>query len=353
MPPRARRGITPLTGLIWIMRLSALALVLWAATSSLTSGRLSGAQWRDLAMFGVSQGSVYALVALGYSMVYGILRFINFAHGEVFMVGAIAGWASFAPLVSSNLWFTNRFVSLAIVFPVCVASSSGLAVALERVVYRPLRGAPRLTLMVASIGASVFLQYAVLTLVGPLTKAWPTPPELRGWWTVLGFRVFRTQVPVMTGAALMFAVLYLIVERSRTGRAMRAVGEDIQAATLMGVDVDRTIARTFAVGGAMAGAGAFLFALLFPRIDFLTGLPIGLKAFTAAVLGGIGNIPGAVLGGYVLGLVEAMGPSLVLAGLGIPAAWQLKDVLTFLVLVLVLIFRPTGILGERLSQDVR
>jgi branched-chain amino acid transport system permease protein len=349
----ARARITPLAWVIWAMRLAALVLVVWGAGSSLTSGRLSGSQWRDLVTFGVSQGSLYALVAMGYTMVYGILGFINFAHGEVFMVGAIAGWVSFAPLVSSNLWFTNRFLSLAIVFVVCVASSSGLAVALERLVYRPLRGAPRLTLMVASIGASVLLQYAVLTLVGPLTKAWPTAPELRGWWTVLGFRVFRTQVLVMTGAALMLAGLFLLVERTRAGRAMRAVGENVHAAALMGVDIDRTIAKTFALGGAMAGVAAFLFALLFPRIDFLTGLPVGLKAFTAAVLGGIGNLPGAVLGGYVLGLLEALGPSLVLAGLGIPAAWQLKDVLTFLVLILVLIFRPTGLLGERLPQDVR
>jgi branched-chain amino acid transport system permease protein len=170
---------------------------------------------------------------------------------------------------------------------------------------------------------------------------------------VLGFRVFRTQVLVMVGAALMLAALYFLVERTRAGRAMRAVGEDIPAASLMGVDIDRTVARTFALGGAMAGAAAFLFALLFPRIDFLTGLPVGLKAFTAAVLGGIGNLPGAVLGGYVLGLLEALGPSLILAGLGVPAAWQLKDVLTFLVLIMVLIFRPTGLLGERLPQDVR
>lgn len=339
--------------LIWTMRLAAVVGIAWGATSTLISGRLSGSQWRDLVTFGVSQGAVYAMVALGYTMVYGILGFINFAHGEVFMVGAMAGWASFAPLVASRLWFTNRLLSLVIAFVVCVLASSGLAVALERLVYRPLRGAPRLSLMVASIGASLFIQYSILNLLGVLTKAWPPIPELDGWWTVLGFRVFRTQVLMMGGAAVMFAGLYVLVERTRTGRAMRAAGEDIQAAALMGVDVDRTIAKVFAVGGAMAGAGAFLFAVMFPRIDFLTGLPVGLKAFTAAVLGGIGNIPGAVVGGYVLGLLEALGPSLVLAGLGIPAAWQVKDVLTFSVLILVLIFRPSGLLGERLPQDAR
>jgi branched-chain amino acid transport system permease protein len=145
MRTRAAAQLTPMNSFIWVLRACALALIVWGASFSLTSGRLAGSQWRDVVMFGISQGSLYALVALGYTMVYGILGFINFAHGEVFMVGAIAGWASFAPLVSSNLWFTNRFFSLAIVFVVCVASSSSLAMALERLVYRPLRGAPRLT----------------------------------------------------------------------------------------------------------------------------------------------------------------------------------------------------------------
>jgi branched-chain amino acid transport system permease protein len=353
MARRALGQITPLAGVIWAIRLSVLVLVVWGATSSLTSGRLTGSQWQDLVMFGVSQGSLYALLALGYTMVYGILRFINFAHGEVFMVGAMAGWASFAPLVASGLWFTNRFLSLTIVSVACVVASTAMALALERLVYRPLRSAPRLSLMVASIGASVFIQYAVFHLLSPLSKAWPPVPELYGWWTVLGFRLFRTQALVVAGPAVAFVALYVLLERTRTGRAMRAAGEDIQAAALMGVDVDRTIARTFAVGGALAGGAAFLFALLFPRLDYLTGFRVGLKAFTAAVLGGIGNLPGAVVGGYTLGLLESLGPSLVLAGLGIPAAWQVKDVLTLLVLILVLIFRPTGILGERLPQNVR
>jgi branched-chain amino acid transport system permease protein len=345
--------LTPLGVFIWLMRVSAVVLVVWGATSSLVSGRLGGSQWRDLMMFGISQGSLYALVALGYTMVYGVLGFINFAHGEVFMVGGMAGWASFAPLVASGLWFTNRLLSLVIAFVVCVVASATTAVALERLVYRPLRGAPRLTLMVSSIGASVFIQYAVLHLLSPLTKAWPPVPELFGWWTVMGFRVFRTQVLVTVGAAAAFAALWVLLERTRTGRAMRAAGEDVQAAALMGVNVDRTISQTFAVGGALAGAAVFLFALLFPRLYYLTGFSVGLKAFVAAVLGGIGNLPGAVLGGYTLGLLEALGPSLVLAGLGIPAAWQIKDVLTFLVLILILIFRPSGLLGERLPQDAR
>jgi branched-chain amino acid transport system permease protein len=353
MATRTASRLTPLTVFIWAMRLSAVILIVWGATASLASGRLGGAQWRDLVTFGISQGSLYALVALGYTMVYGVLGFINFAHGEVFMVGGMAGWASFAPLVASGLWFTNRLLSLVIAFVVCVVASATTAVALERLVYRPLRGAPRLTLMVSSIGASLFIQYAVLHLLSPLTKAWPPVPELFGWWTVLGFRVFRTQLLVMVGATAALAALWFLLERTRTGRAMRATGEDIQAAALMGVNVDRAISQTFAVGGALAGAAVFLFALLFPRLYYLTGLRVGLKAFTAAVLGGIGNLPGAVLGGYTLGLLEALGPSLVLAGLGIPAAWQIKDVLAFLVLILILIFRPSGLLGERLPQDAR
>ena len=353
MRRRQAPRLTPLDVVVWVLRVTALVVIAWGASVSLASGRLGGSQWRDLVTFGISQGSLYALVALGYTMVYGVLGFINFAHGEVFMVGGMAGWASFAPLVASGLWFTNRLLSLVIAFVVCVVASATTAVALERLVYRPLRGAPRLTLMVSSIGASLFIQYAVLHLLSPLTKAWPPVPELFGWWTVLGFRVFRTQLFVMVGAAAALAALWFLLERTRTGRAMRATGEDIQAAALMGVNVDRAISQTFAVGGALAGAAVFLFALLFPRLHYLTGFRVGLKAFTAAVLGGIGNLPGAVLGGYTLGLMESLGPSLVLAGLGIPAAWQVKDVLAFLVLILILIFRPSGLLGERLPQDAR
>ncbi len=202
------------------------------------------------------------------------------------------------------------------------------------------------------MGASFFLQYAFRGIFGTNDKAFPPLPLVEGWWEIFGFRVFRTQALVMLTAALAFAALYLLIERTKTGLAIRAAGEDQGAAALMGIDVDRTILVTFAVGGAMAGAAGFIRLVLFPRVDFVSGFVPGIKAFTAAVIGGIGNIPGAVLGGLALGLLEALGPSLVLQGLGIPSAWQVKDVLVFSALILVLIFRPTGILGERVARDV-
>ena len=228
------------------------------------------------------------------------------------------------------------FVSLLIVLICCMTVSALVAVLLERVAYRPLRGLPRLLPFITAIGASFFLQYTVATLFGTSVKAYPSVDALTGVVTFLGFRILKVQVLVIVAALLMLAGLYLYVEKTKAGRAIRAVAEDPEIARLMGLSVDRTIARVFAVGGALAGAAGFL---------------PGIKAFTAAVLGGIGNIPGAVLGGLLLGSVESLGPSLVLVGLGIPSAHQLKDVVAFLALVLVLIFRPTGILGERVSEE--
>jgi branched-chain amino acid transport system permease protein len=172
----------------------------------------------------------------------------------------------------------------------------------------------------------------------------------KGFWIIGGIRVFRTQATVIIGAFILMLILYAIVQRTKIGRAMRSVSEDKEAAALMGIDVDRTIATTFALGGIAAGLAGILYLLLFPQAHFFMGFFPGLKAFTAAVLGGIGNVPGAFLGAMVLGLLESVGPSLFLDGLGIPAAYQLKDAIAFTILVFILIFRPTGILGERLTQ---
>jgi branched-chain amino acid transport system permease protein len=171
-----------------------------------------------------------------------------------------------------------------------------------------------------------------------------------GFWIIGGVRVFRTQATVIIGAIVLMLILYAIVQRTKIGRAMRSVSEDKEAAALMGIDVDRTIASTFALGGIAAGLAGILYLLLFPQAHFYMGFFPGLKAFTAAVLGGIGNVPGAFLGAMVLGLLESVGPSLFLDGLGIPAAYQLKDAIAFTILVFILIFRPSGILGERLAQ---
>lgn len=336
---------------LWFVRVVAIVVVLWGAFFSLTSGRLTLSQWQDLLIFGIAQGSVYALIALGYTMVYGVLRFINFAHGEVFMSGAIVGYFVADALARAGVWASQPFLALVIVLLTSMATSTLIAVALERVAYRPLRGAPRLIPLITSIGASFFLQYAVFGLFGAATKTYPAVPALAGSFELLGFSILRVHALVIGLSLAMMGGLYLFVEQTKAGRALRAVAEDREIAALMGVDVNRTIILTFAVGGAMAGVAGMVWGLVFRTVFFFTGFLPGIKAFTAAVLGGIGNIPGAMLGGLLLGTFESLGPSLVLTGLGIPSAHQLKDVVAFLALVLVLIFRPTGLLGERLSEE--
>ena len=338
-------------GFLWLVRIAAIVLIFVGAFNSLTSARLSGQQWRDLVVFGIAQGSVYALIALGYTMVYGVLRFINFAHGEVFMIGALTGFYVCDGLSRTSLWDAQPFISLFIALIFCMTVSALVALLLERVAYRPLRGLPRLIPFITAIGASFFLQYTVASLFGTDVKAYPDVSALSGSFTFVGFRILKVHLLVIVAALLMMGGLYLYVEKTKAGRAMRAVAEDQETARLMGINVDRTIARVFAVGGAMAGAAGLLFGLVFQNVNFFSGFLPGIKAFTAAVLGGIGNIPGAMLGGMTLGSVESLGPSLVLVGLDIPSAHQLKDVVAFATLVLVLIFRPTGILGERVSEE--
>jgi branched-chain amino acid transport system permease protein len=336
---------------LWGVGLAAGVVVVWGAFNSLTSGRLSFQQWRDLLVFGAAQGSIYALIALGYTMVYGVLRFINFAHGEVFMIGAMTGYFVADALAETTLWSDYAVVGLLIVLVCCMTMSALVALALDRVCYRPLRGLPRLIPFITAIGASFFLQYATAGLFGTSVKTYPKVPMLEGKLAFAGFRIEKVQFLVIVTAVVIMFGLYFYVERTRAGRAMRAVAEDQEIARLMGIDVDKAIARVFIVGGALAGAAGMLFGLVFESVQFRTGFLPGIKAFTAAVLGGIGNIPGAMLGGLTVGGVESIGPSLVLAGHDIPSTHQLKDVVAFSVLVLVLIFRPQGILGERVRED--
>jgi branched-chain amino acid transport system permease protein len=300
---------------------------------------------------GLSQGSIYGLIALGYTMVYGVLRFINFAHGEIFMSGAMIGFFVATWLDDAGIWTSASAFALLLVFLASIFTAAGITLVLERVAYRPLRGAPRLVPLITSIGASFFLQYTFLGLFGGAQKAYPRMPMLQGKVSLLGFNVNRIQVVVLVTAVVMMVLLYYFVERTKTGKSIRAVSEDSEIAALMGIDVNRVIVTTFAIGGIMAGIAAVLYIMTFNQVSPFTGFTPGIKAFTAAVLGGIGNIVGAMLGGLVLGLVESLGPILVLSGLGIPSPHQLKDVVAFTVLVLVLIFRPTGILGERLAEE--
>jgi branched-chain amino acid transport system permease protein len=241
-------------------------------------------------------------------------------------------------------------VSLLMVGLVAITTSVLVAYLLERIAYRPLRRAPRLVPLITAIGASLFLQYTFSGLYGTGVKTYPDVPALTGKWYILGVGILKTQAVVIVAAVVLMTVLYLFVQYTKTGKAMRAVSEDKDTAALMGINVDETIVRTFILGAALAGAAGVLYALLNKQVHFYVGFQPGLKAFTAAVLGGIGNIPGAMIGGLVLGIVESVGPSLVLDGLHIPAPYQLKDAIAFTMLVLILIFRPTGILGERLAQ---
>jgi len=328
-----------------------LAAIVRGSFMSLTSGRYSAAEWIDLCIFGLAQGSVYALIALGYTLVYGILRMINFAHGEVFTAGAFTTYFLAQYLGRSGLLVRYPVASLTLMVFVSALISMVVAVVLERVAYRPLRGAPRLIPLITAIGASFFLQYTFRGLYGSGYKSYPEFTAFMGKWTLVGgITILKTQAVVIVAAVVLMMGLYTFVQRTRTGQAMRAVSENKEVAALMGIDVDRTIVITFAVGGAMAGAAGVLYALIFRQVQFFMGFVPGLKAFTAAVLGGIGNVPGAMLGGLFLGIFESVGPTLFLEGLNIPSPNQLKDAIAFTMLVLVLIFRPTGILGERLSR---
>ena len=331
-------------GFLWLVRIAAIVLIVIGAFNSLTSARLSGQQWRDLVVFGIAQGSVYALIALGYTMVYGILRFINFAHGEVFMIGAMTGFYMSDGLSRTWLWEAQPFVSLLIVLICCMTVSALVAVLLERVAYRPLRGLPRLLPFITAIGASFFLQYTVATLFGTSVKAYPSVDALTGVVTFLGFRILKVQVLVIVAALLMLAGLYLYVEKTKAGRAIRAVAEDPEIAQLMGLSVDRTIVRVFAIGGALAGAAGFLFGLVFQNVHFLSGFLPGIKAFTAAVLGGIGNIPGAVLGGLIMGVSEVLVVGYVSS--------TYRDAIAFILLIVILLFRPAGLLGKHQAEKV-
>ena len=315
---------------------------------------LTGDQFKGLLISGLSQGSMYGLIALGYSMVYGVLGFINFAHGEVFMVGAMSGFITSDKLHAAGWWESNFLLSLTVVTLIAIVTSTLTAVITERIAYRPLRNSPRLIPLITSIGVSFFIQNAVMGLLGPATKSYPKLPE---WLTkqrsILTFEIAGTKIMVVSVAAVSMAGLWYLVERTKTGRAMRAVAEDKEIAALMGINVNRIIVVTFAVGGTMAGIGGILWGLLFRSVHHMTGFLPGIKAFTAAVVGGIGNMGGAMAGGLFLGSAESVAPLVLMEPLGIPGVSQLKDAVAFTVLVLVLLFRPAGLFGERLSQEDR
>jgi len=335
--------------MMWFIGGVILLAVIVGTILTLAAGKYSGEDWLDLTFNGLALGSIYALIAMGYTLVYGILRMINFAHSEVFMSGPFTAY--FVATALDNAGFLTRqpVISLFIILIVAMAVSTLVAVLLERIAYRPLRRAPRLIPLITAIGASFFLQYTFRGLFGSGIKSYPEFEILKGYFTLGGLEIQKIKAIVILAALIMLAGLYVFVQRTKVGKAMQAVAEDKDTAALMGINVDQIIVITFVVGGALAGAAGVLYVLMFRQVTFIMGFIPGLKAFTAAVLGGIGDVTGAAVGGLFLGIAESLFPNLVLDGLGIPAPYQLRDALAFIMLVLVLIFRPTGIVGERLA----
>lgn len=334
-----------------IIGVALVGLIVIGSFKTLAEGNYTTRQWLDFVVFGIAQGSIYALIALGYTLVYGILRMINFAHSEVFMAGSFTAYFAAAAMAKSGFLEANTLVAILILFGVGMVTSIIVGVLVERIAYRPLRRAPRLVPLITAIGASEVLKYVFKGLYGDQFKAYPEIEALKGSFTFGDFNITRIQVVVILSAAFLMLGLYLYVQHTKVGKAMRAVSEDKDIAALMGINVDAIIVRTFVLGAALAGAAGILYALTFRQVNFFMGFFPGIKAFTAAVLGGIGNIPGAMVGGIFLGLFESVGPILFLDGLNVPAPYQLKDVIAFSMLVLVLLFRPSGILGERLSRS--
>jgi branched-chain amino acid transport system permease protein len=301
---------------------------------------------------GIILGFMYALIALGYTMVYGVLEFINFAHSEIFIVGAFVGVEILLALKGAGVLEGLPWpVVLLLILVAGMVVSGTLAVVVERVAYRPLRNAPRLIPLISAIGVSFFLQDAIRLFESLWNNAfnlvYPTLDALNHRFEITEtIDVPVKSLVVIVAALLMLWALHTIVTRTRVGKAIRAVAEDQAAASLMGIDVNRMISLTFLIGGAMGGAAGVLFGVQYGLINPYTGFIPGLKAFTAAVLGGIGNIPGAMLGGLVLGLLEAFAASYLSLLTGGAFGAEYKDIFAFSVLILILIFRPKGLLGE-------
>ena len=282
---------------------------------------------------GLQSGSIYALVALGYSMVYGIIMLLNFAHGDIIMIGAYIAWLCVARF-ALNPVFAILFAILG-----CVL----LGVSIEKIAYKPLRNSPRISLLITAIGISFLLENAAQMIFG--AGAQVIPP----FFTVPNASIGQVEIPgtaIVTVAvtALSMVALTLLIQKTKMGKAMRAVSEDTGAAQLMGININRTISFTFAIGSALAGIGSVLYCTAYPQATATMGSMLGLKAFVAAVLGGIGSIPGAMIGGFAIGLAEALVSA---AGLSV---W--KDGVVFAILIVVLLVKPTGILGRSMSEKV-
>lgn len=305
----------------------------------------------QLVVNGVQIGSIYALIALGYTMVYGVLRLINFAHGDVFMIGAYIGFYTFMFLkIPEQSSFNAGLPYLILAALVAMVLCALLGLIIERLAYRPLRKAPRLTALITAIGVSLFLVNGAQLVFGADFKNYPTvtPTET---FTLGGVLFSKNQLTLVIAATILMGILFYVVQYTRIGKAMRAVSHDTDAAALMGVNTDLIIAFTFALGAGLAGAGGVLFiALTKTKVFPLLGVQMGLKAFVSAVVGGIGSIPGALLGGLLIGLMESFVKGLPKIGDVEPSRWV--DAVAFVLLAVVLLLRPAGLLGKSGPEKV-
>ncbi|AMA62596.1 MAG: branched-chain amino acid ABC transporter permease [Kurthia gibsonii] len=291
-------------------------------------------EWLQQLINGISLGSIYALIALGYTMVYGIIKLINFAHGDVFMVGAFVGFYA----VTS--WQMGFFPALIIAMILCAI----LGVVIERLAYKRLRNSTRIAALITAIGVSLLIEYVTIYIRGAQPEAYPKDLVANKQFNLFGADISSQSLLILGVSITLMILLQFIVHKTKVGKAMRAVSHDAEAAKLMGINVDNTISATFAIGSALAGAAGVIFGLYYTKIDPLMGVIPGMKAFVAAVLGGIGSIPGAMTGGMILGVIET-----IVSAVGF-SLW--RDAAAFIILIIILIFRPAGIFGKNTREKV-
>lgn len=286
---------------------------------------------------GISLGSVYALIALGYTMVYGIVKLINFAHGDILMVGAYVGYFVLGAMVMSP-------VSMLAAFLISMAVCALLGIIIEKTCYKPLRNAPRINVLITAIGVSIVLENGarVLPFMGPNPRKYPTPETMI--YHFFGIGISQVQIIVLSVSVLLMIVLTLFIRYTKMGKAMRAVSQDMMASLMMGINVNRVISFTFAIGSALGAAAGILFSTAYPQVEPYMGIVPGLKAFVAAVLGGIGSIPGAVLGGLILGIAETLTKGFISS--------KLADAVAFVILIIILVIKPAGLLGRNTREKV-
>ena len=290
---------------------------------------------------GITLGAVYALIALGYTMVYGILGLINFAHGEIYMMGAYLGVIFFSFLTNIGIAQNNLILSIIISFIGAALYCGAYGVTLERVAYRPLRHSPRLSPLISAIGMSIFLQNYVMLTQGSTDKVFPAAISVAGI-NIFGATITYIQMVILFISVFLMFCLHLFVKKTKIGKAMRATAQDKNMASLLGINIDKLITIIFIIGSVLAAAAGIMVAIYYGVVNFFIGYVAGIKAFTAAVLGGIGNIPGAMLGGFMLGLLESLCSAYISS--------EYKDLFAFMILILVLIVRPAGLLGGTVSE---